>query len=76
MTEEKVRLTGWNFMSNSLLTSKLNKRTILRDPEQKNVEREGVKKAAVALRMAEFLIKVDEIFGDARLAGAEKVSPH
>jgi hypothetical protein len=48
----------------------------LRDPEQKNVEREGVKKAAVALRMAEFLIKVDEIFGDARLAGAEKVSPH
>ena len=52
-------------MSNSLLTSKLNKRTILRDPEQKNVEREGVKKAAVALRMAEFSIKVDEIFGDA-----------
>ena len=52
----------------------------IRDPapsrEQKNVEGEGVKKAAVALRMAEFLIRVDEIFGDARRAVAEKVSPH
>ena len=41
--------------------------------EEKDVGREGVKKAAVALRMAKFLINVDEIFDDERLAGTDKV---
>jgi hypothetical protein len=41
--------------------------------EQKNVEREGVKKDAVALRMAKIMIKVDEIFDDARRSMVERV---
>jgi hypothetical protein len=41
--------------------------------EQKNAGRESVKKDAVALRMAEIMIKVDEIFDDGRRAEVEKV---
>jgi hypothetical protein len=41
--------------------------------EQKDVGREGAKKAAVALRMTEIWIDVDEIFGGARRAGVENV---
>jgi hypothetical protein len=41
--------------------------------EQENVARESVKKDAVALRMAEIMIKVDEIFDDGRRAVVEKV---
>ena len=41
--------------------------------EQKDVGREGAKKAAVALRMTEILIDIDEIFGGARRAGVENI---
>jgi hypothetical protein len=41
--------------------------------EQKDVGRGGAKKAAVALRMTEILIDIDEIFGGARRAGVENI---
>jgi hypothetical protein len=41
--------------------------------EQKNVARESVKKDAVALRMAEIVIKIDEIFDDRLRAVVKKV---
>ena len=41
--------------------------------EQKDVGREGAKKAAIALRMTEILINIDEIFGGAQRAGVENV---
>jgi hypothetical protein len=41
--------------------------------EQKDVGREGAKKAAIALRMTEILINIDEIFGGAQRAGVENI---
>ena len=41
--------------------------------EQKDVGREGAKKGAVALRMTEILINIDEIFDSGRRAGVENV---